>query len=423
VFPLIIPYGTTRKQRRWPYATWSLVAVNVLLYCYSLALGEDGYHNFIMHYGFIPNSPTLTGIFASMFLHAGLPHLLGNMLFLVVFGACVEDALGWPLYLLFYLSSGVAGSFLYASLSGMSGISRGEPCIGASGAVAGLMGLSALRFHRYHVKIWYFVLLWLFIMVRVFQGTFRLRCSIATGIWAGLELVPAVASLYGMQADRIAHWAHLGGFGLGVLVCLAFGLAKEGSEEHILEEGERAPMSKLADIANLLERDPANAGAWLLYGRSRFKTGHIEDSRNACVRALELYLQQKRPEEAAGAYRELNRRFTSLALGPEVLMRAGGLLDESGHPELALHAYTCLARLDPGTAEAAVAMMKAGRLCQDRGDYATALAWFQAFLKHHPDSEWAPMVRSMLQSAQQSAATAPQPRPVRVEVPPPSPQE
>ena len=422
MFFLILPLGTTRKQRQWPYVTWAIVALNVLLYAYSLGLGEDGFNNLLQSYGFVPAHPSVLTVLSSQFLHAGFVHLAGNMVFLITFGPCVEDALGPPLYLIFYLVGGIAAVFLHSMLAGLSGVDRAVPMVGASGALAALMGLSALRFHRYHVRIWYFLLLFLMFIPRVFSGTFKLQCAIATGAWGAMETVPAVASLFIKAApSQVAHWAHLGGFGLGLLVSLAFGLAKEGTQEYTLEEGERAPLTNFPEIARLVEREPDNAAGWVLFARARWKTGHAQECCEAYLNALRLYAERKQVAESAQVYRELFRRFQGTVLPGELLVSLGAMFDEAGQPELALHAYTCRARLDPQGPEGAIAMMKAGRLCLEQSDYARASAWFRAFLRQHPQSEWAGMVQGMLQKAEREAGPAPGQAPVRRGVPPPPP--
>lgn len=419
LLPIFVPLGINRRQRRWPYVTWGLIAANVLVYVYALALGPANYHNLTLRYGFIPDHPTFVSLFSCQFLHAGGLHLLGNMVFLLVFGACVEDALGPALFLLFYLIGGLSADYLHAAMAQLSGISTGQACIGASGAVAALMGLSAIRFRKYDVRLWYLLVVFFLIVPRIYTGVFRLRCWLATGIWALLELGPAVSSIFSRWGDPVAHWAHLGGFGLGLAVSLVFGFAREGADEHVLEEAERAPLTNFPEIARLVETDPGNAAGWLLYARSRTKSGHHEEAREAYIKALEIFAAERKTAEVAQVYAELNQRLNPFGINRETFMQVGVLTDEGGFPELALHAYTCAARLDRQAPEAATAMLKAGRLSLERGDYEQAATWFRAFLKYHSGSEWVEMIKGMLADAESRLAETAPTRARRVAVPPP----
>jgi len=428
MLPLFVPLGIVRRQRRWPYVTWSLVAINTLLYLYALGLGEDGYTNFVLYYGFVPQHPSVLAVFTSQFLHGGFLHLFGNMLFLIVFGPAAEDALGPALYLGFYLAGGVAAAFLHAMLGAASGANPAEPMIGASGAIAALMGLAVLRFHRYPVKVWYFFLLWVMIVPRIFTGVVRLPCALAAGAWGAMELLPAVGGLVWPQtADPVAHWAHIGGFGLGMLVCLAFGLAHEGSEEYTLEEAEKAPLTNFPQIAALVERQPKNAGAWTLYARSRWKSGHAEDSREAFLRAIPLYLEQGKPAEAVAAYRECVSHFRATSLPADLLNPLAPAAEQLGAWDVAYQAYALLARLVPEGEPNALALLRAGRIALERRqDPHAAVQWLSALLRRHPGSDLAQVAAALLKRAEQEAALAPPPAPPpgqvpRVMVPPPPP--
>jgi membrane associated rhomboid family serine protease len=163
--------------------------------------------------GSCPEKSWLFSVFTSMFLHAGWFHLAGNLLFLWVFGNNVEDKLGPILYPLFYLGAGIAATIAQVAVSG--GSDAFVPNLGASGAIAGVLGAYAVMFPRRRVLtlIFFFFITWIY-----------LPALVVLGIWFLLQLLSGVGSL----GDRVgtgggvAFFAHIGGFAFGALLALLF---------------------------------------------------------------------------------------------------------------------------------------------------------------------------------------------------------
>jgi membrane associated rhomboid family serine protease len=130
-----------------PYVTIALIAVNAFVFLFQLTLDEFSLNNLLMSYGMIPSRLHASSLVTSMFLHGGWLHLIGNMWFLWIFGDNIEDILGRAKYLLFYLLCGVAAALVHVAFNGDSRV----PTIGASGAIAGVMGACiGSRIHGYH---------------------------------------------------------------------------------------------------------------------------------------------------------------------------------------------------------------------------------------------------------------------------------
>ena len=132
----MIPLRDSQPSYSTPYVTIGLIVVNVLVFLYTVALDPFSRNQFIMEYGMIPAHLQWLDLLTSMFLHGGWLHLIGNMWFLWVFGDNIEDTLGHGKYLLFYLLCGVAASMTQFAL----GMDSRVPTVGASGAIAGVMG-------------------------------------------------------------------------------------------------------------------------------------------------------------------------------------------------------------------------------------------------------------------------------------------
>jgi membrane associated rhomboid family serine protease len=219
----VIPIGDEpRPGRGLAYITIGLIVINVLAFLYELSLGA-GVDRFISTYGAVPREiltgqdiappgpyPVYLQLLTSMFLHGGWLHILGNMAYLRVFGDDIEDALGHGLYLLFYLGAGLAASLTHILLSGAGST---IPSVGASGAIAGVLGAYIVLFpaRRIHVLVPY-----------LYFATAQVSALIMLGIWFALQFLSGLAALTGDTAETggVAVWAHVGGFVAGVLVGL-----------------------------------------------------------------------------------------------------------------------------------------------------------------------------------------------------------
>lgn len=195
-----------------PYATWALIAANVLAYAWQTTWGAEYAELAMFQLGFVPAAlfegatlppemaslpPTLT-LFTSMFMHGDLFHLLGNVLFLYIFGNNVEDAMGHAPFLVFYFLCGLAATFTQGLMDPQSLI----PMIGASGAVSGTLGAYFLLYPRARIIA---VIPLGFIMLPV-----RLNAAWILGLWIGLQF--AFALITDPAEPGIAWWAHVSGF-------------------------------------------------------------------------------------------------------------------------------------------------------------------------------------------------------------------
>jgi membrane associated rhomboid family serine protease len=222
----MIPLRDTIRTRTVPFVTRLLVVANVAIFVLELLQGEN-LDAFLETFAFIPLRffhPELVGwtfsdavvtIFTAMFLHGGLAHLLGNMLFLWIFGDNVEDALGHFRFLVFYLAAGVCATLLQAFLSPSSAI----PNLGASGAIAGILGAYFVYYPRARI-VTVVPLFILFPIVELPAGVYLLG-------WFALQFLMGSEQL--TRAGRaaashggVAFWAHVGGFVVGVAWALIF---------------------------------------------------------------------------------------------------------------------------------------------------------------------------------------------------------
>ncbi|MBT9164291.1 MAG: hypothetical protein DDT22_00207 [candidate division WS2 bacterium] len=185
-----------------------LMFLNIAVYLFMLSLSSKEYMAFIMEFGFIPSNISLLDLFSSMFIHGGFIHLLGNMLFLWVFGDNVEDRLGHINFIVMFLTAGVVATMTHTVLD----LNSNLPLIGASGAISGVIGSYFVLFPR--AKILTLVPLGLFITV------VALPAYIFLGLWFIIQLIYGFSSLGVVSEGGVAWWAHVGGFIAGYIWAL-----------------------------------------------------------------------------------------------------------------------------------------------------------------------------------------------------------
>jgi membrane associated rhomboid family serine protease len=216
----MIPLKDDNPTQTFPLITIALVVINILVFIYQLTLSSEGLETFLFRYGAIPGRlihplegaqafpqaiPFGLTIFSSMFLHGGLFHLLGNMLYLWIFGNNVEDYLGHVRYIIFYLISGFFAAFIHT----LSDLNSAIPMIGASGAIAGILGAYLVLFPRANVST-------LFIFI-IFFKIIKVPAVLILGLWFLLQLLNA-----GSGGGSVAWYAHVGGFLTGVILIQIF---------------------------------------------------------------------------------------------------------------------------------------------------------------------------------------------------------
>src|SRR4030095_7851405 len=208
----MIPLRDVIPSRTTPHATVSRVAVNVFVFLYQFSLGP-AVNEFVLTFGLVPAHFSWVNVITSMFLHGGFLHVAGNMLYLWIFGDNVEDRMGHGRFLAFYLLCGTAAA-LGQTLTAPSSI---VPMVGASGAVAGVMGAYFVLYP--HSRI---VTLLPFIFIQIIE----VPAIFFLGIWLVMQLLSGGgligAATEGEPAGGIAFWAHIAGFAAGVVGVFVF---------------------------------------------------------------------------------------------------------------------------------------------------------------------------------------------------------
>ncbi|KNG94150.1 rhomboid family intramembrane serine protease [Pseudaestuariivita atlantica] len=216
----MFPIRDHNPSGRTPFVTYALIAINVVVFLsYWHLMGDPRaigqvYFDWALIPARLSSGDGWSGLFTSMFLHGGFLHIAGNMLFLFIFGDNMEDEMGHLPFLLFYVIAGLGAGYLQYLSEPFSRI----PTVGASGAIAGVMGGYLLLFPKAKVDI-------LFIFI-VFFRIFPIPAWIMLGLWFALQLFSGVA--VDTSAGGVAYWAHAGGFIVGLALTVPLWLRRGG---------------------------------------------------------------------------------------------------------------------------------------------------------------------------------------------------
>lgn len=228
----MLPLRDRNPSATTPFVVYGLIAANVLLFLYEVSLPKEALNELFRNYAVVPDTVygALKGeqsafggmvvpAFSSMFLHGGWLHLIGNMWYLWIFGDNVEDRLGHVGFLAFYLGTGLAAMALQVTLSLVFAAGSDLPNLGASGAIAGVLGLYALTWPR--ARVLTLVPFYLILVVEV-------PAFVLLGFWFVIQFMYGATSIGAQYASGgVAYGAHVGGFVAGALAGFLLGRPRE----------------------------------------------------------------------------------------------------------------------------------------------------------------------------------------------------
>ena len=498
-----IPYQVERPERRRPYFTYGIIGINVFIFLLTVLIANvnlpadqveaaklqqeltaqygseegvvrqvvehannaEGYKrlwqlqhlhsSYVLepHYSVLnvfayrASEPSflgkIVGIFGGMFLHSGLLHILGNMLYLWVFGRALEEEHGPGIFVGAYLLCGVAATLLYhIMIMQFTPQSAGLPLTGASGAIAGVLGLFALRFYRTPVKIFYvqpislaivlvvaaiagaigalllgiigfllcFVGVWIgFILYlrKTAIGTFKLASGWAIGIWIVVfNLLPGAVDLFAVgKQGGTAHWAHIGGFLFGMLYATLIGSKEEGGKEYLLEDAQKALADGTSEIAitrakNLLERQPNNAGAYEVIARAHDRLNHEDDALDNYEIAIARYIQSNERAGAARLYLEATVKHTRFILPPAQQLIVGNQMAKQNDYQNAAETLVKIPYTFPDAPEGEVSLLRCAQLYLEHlKEPQMSAELLRLFIERYPETQWMPQAERALRIA------------------------
>jgi membrane associated rhomboid family serine protease len=205
----MFPIRDTQPSYSFPFVTVLIIVLNAIVFLFEFTMDEYTQNAFVMSFGLVPEHFHFVNVFTSMFLHGGWMHVIGNMWFLWIFGDNIEDILGHAQYVVFYLLCGIAAAMTQVYFNSNSQV----PMVGASGAIAGVMGSYLVKFPRARIEVLFFF---------IFITRFDLPAWLMLVYWFGTQLLSGAGSLGHTMVNEggTAFFAHVGGFVAGVALIL-----------------------------------------------------------------------------------------------------------------------------------------------------------------------------------------------------------
>lgn len=383
-----------RKKEVIPWVTYGIILLNVLIfYLYETAPWGDlkFIENNLL---FLPVEPNIWNVvvsaFTSMFLHGSGGHLWGNMVFLWALGTSVERRIGPDRFALLYIITGLFGGVAFV-LSWF--IASGEPghALGASGAIAGIMGIFAVRCY-FKSMIFPLPILGIFSLILPISLKVRLNSMVIIGLFFLADLSGGIGQMSGGSASMVGHWAHLGGMISGIVLAGFLKLGEGAVEERHLEIGVKAAGAKVGygegeqSLRLVLQRNPDNIEAMLMLARIKSKYAATDEGRELYARVIPLLISSA-PKEAVQAYQEYSKSYQQ-NLEPAVMAALADLFQRQGDLDSATRCLeVVIAAADVAPAMRQKALAQCASMLDKLGFEEVALGYFETLIKEFPHAD------------------------------------
>lgn len=390
-FPIMRTEGERRTEVT-PWVTYGIILANVLIfYLFELNVPPEVIGD---HLVFLPHRPNPLNVplsaLTSIFLHASNGHLWGNMTFLWVVGSAVERRVGRKTFSWLYLVTGLLGGLIFILVEFVSHGRVGHS-LGASGAIAGIMGIFAVRCY-FKSMIFPLPILGIFSLILPISLKIRLNSLAIMALFFLSDFSGGIAQVTGQSDSMIAHWAHLGGMISGMLLAGFLKLGEEAVEERHLEIGLKASEAAYGyaggerSLQIALERNPDNIDALLALARLKTKFQNTPEGQELYEKTLGLMLKG-RPAGVTEVFCEYYRKYRTVPTEQWLVSRLAEILRTAGEIDLCMR---CLERLvdlpDTPPAEREKGLFQLATLLEFSSCFEAAQSCFARFAAEYPDS-------------------------------------
>jgi len=393
-----IPLGINAKLERFPVITAAYSAIMAAVFvivAYFPNLAVFDFYNMI----YVPQDAHLLTAICSAFLHFGLLHLLGNLIYIALLGRYVEDRLGAVWFTLLFLSSAAIGNYLQGLFNTHVLHDPAMGIIGASGAVSGILGAFSVRFIRSKLRLAY----WTFMPLQAFvrAGTVEIPAILAIALWFLLQVVRGLVQAGGANAN-VAYVNHLSGFVWGVLFALALGEYGRGKVESFLKEGQSymekgEPYAAQGSFIRYLAHCPEDVQAYALLARAMVFSGNHQSAMKNYRKACEMFLDVQQRGKAEGIYQEAMRGDHRLVLRADHHLSLAFGLERNLKPELAATAYETFEDRYPHHPEAPFALLRAAGLYWNTlAEPHKADEVYRRLIDAYPEDQWVDFAREQV---------------------------
>jgi membrane associated rhomboid family serine protease len=386
-----IPIGIDAQLRRVPVTTYLYAGFCIFLFAAERFGGSVLPFEF-ERLAYFPDIGTIVTAITATFLHLGYFHIIGNLVYLLLFGRYVEDRFGSVLFSAVFLGCGALGNIFQGWFNTAV---LNEPyvgIIGASGAVSGMLGAFTVRFLTNNIRVAY----WVFMPLQAYTraGNAEIPAIFALASWFVLQLVQGLLQASGVGSD-VAYVAHISGFVFGVLAAVLSGQFREGRIEALVRRAaayvrKGEAYAAQGDFLSYLAHRPDDVEARSGLARAMAMTGDRAGAREHYRKACERLMDDKRRGEAQTLYQEAVRGIEDFALGAEEQLSMAFSLERDLKPTLAVHAYEMFVAKYPSHPETPLALLRAAGIHANLfSDPAAADALYGRFLVHFPGDAWA----------------------------------
>jgi membrane associated rhomboid family serine protease len=395
---MFIPVGTNLKLKKIPFATIGLLLINWLVYAFTHGLYYKTDFLIWRYFYLQPGEPYPWQLITSMFFHGSFWHLLGNSVFLWIFGIYVEDKVGWKQYLFLYFLTGIAAGLIHSTMTGLW--MRDQltiPTLGASGAISGIMGVYLYRCYYSKIKLLFFFVL-----------PVQIPAVIFLGFWFIRDFLGGIAAIKGIH-QNVAFWAHVGGFlsGLATSKYLKYeGQAKREKLEHAVRKhlGTREGYAEgIMAAEQLLQTDANNPQLHLKMAQAKSAMGGSREGKEHYQQAIKLMLDTDR-EKVVEVFVEYWKKYLTI-MEPQQQLRVSRLLARSGNTSLARTTLEAMinSNYPPDRSMEAAYLDLAKLYEQELKQYDLARAVYHQYMKKFPQSEQRAFVENKLRLMQGGA--------------------
>lgn len=386
------------RVEQLPYITLAIIVLNIVIAIITRWNMEYYAEVYAKTYGLIPDEFKLGSLVTYSFLHDGYFHLTLNMLLLYLFGRRVESSMGKLEYVLFYIGAAVVSALVHIAMmhATLSEYYTSRVIVGASGAVSGIIGIYAVRFHKRTFKL----------------AEAEIPTILLIMAWLVLQLVLGIIGLYrdevmGLGLKQVGYWSHLGGFAFGIGVALMSNMALAGEREYLMEQafGHYTKGNFLEAIRyheTLLEYEPDNPDSYAEIGRLWALLKEEEDSLRNYNIAIELYISSGKEAKALNVADEMVRFWPNINLAAQTKYKLATYLEEAGQLRPALISFRRIAEDYPGSAEAQMSLLRVGHIQLEKlNNSSAAIAVLKCLMDAYPNSEWLYYAKKMAAQAQE----------------------
>jgi membrane associated rhomboid family serine protease/uncharacterized Tic20 family protein/ssDNA-binding Zn-finger/Zn-ribbon topoisomerase 1 len=390
-----LPMIRSESERRTevkPWMTYGIIAANVLIfYGFEMNVSPQFITDNLI---FLPNKPDFINVpmsaFTALFLHGSGAHLWGNMTFLWVVGTAVERRVGWKKFTWLYLLTGLTGGLVYIMVEYVFHGTAGH-ALGASGAIAGIMGVFAVRCY-FKSMIFPLPILGIFSLIIPISLKIRLNSLVIMALFFLSDLSGGIGQITGESSSMIGHWAHLGGMITGILLAGYLKLGEDAVEERHLEIGIKASEASIGyedgmrSLQIALDRSPDNIDALLGMARLRTKFRATPEGRELYEKVLGLMVKE-RPAEVVEVFREYFNKYRAVPPEPVLAWSLAEATRKDGDTDLCIH---CLERLvempDTASHVREKALFQLATLLEYTSCFEAAQSCFARFVAEYPAS-------------------------------------